>query len=352
MTTSSDPKRSVLVTGAGGFVGGHVARHLARSGYRVRALSRKEPFRAADDPPIDWLIGDLNHSADVAKAVEGMRDVVHAAGWVSLGGDPFGQSRKVNVDGTRDLLDRAEEAGVERFVYTSTLWTTAAGTAERPARESSEWNLDTIRSPYSESKREAERIVLARNGPTLQTVVICPGMVVGAGDRRPSSTRLLLTMARLGVVVLPGGGIPLVDARVLAEAHRQALETGEPGTRYVVAGPYLSYHEIARIVHEIVGRPRWILKVPDLCETPFRVVSGVFGRLLGDRAEDVSPAATAGGFLRLHVSGERADAEFGLEHPPPARSIFDALDDHFRSGRAPWLSPPSPPRDDDAALAQ
>ena len=327
----------MLVTGAGGFVGGHVARELARAGFRVRAMTRRPILGASDDPPMEWVRGDLSREGDVAEAVRGVRGVVHAAGWVSLGNDPTGLSRRVNVEGTRDLLDRSAEAGVERFVYTSTLWTTAAGTADRPADESTGWNLEPIRSPYSESKREAERLVLARDGPGLRTTVICPGMVVGPGDRRPSSTRLLLTMARLRVALLPGGGIPLVDVRVLAEAHRKALESGSRGTRYVVAGPYLSYHEMARLVRGVSGRPRLILKVPDGCQPVFCRVAGWLGRVLGGRIENVSAAAAAGGFLRLYVTGARADVEFGLSHPSPARSIFEALDDHRRTGRAPWL---------------
>src|SRR5262249_37248750 len=152
-------------TGAAGFVGGHVARALASAGYRVRGLTRRQVEEEAGDPPIDWLLGDLCAARDRRRAVEGMRGVVHTAGWVSLGADPRGRSRALNVEATGALLDLCPAAGVERFVFTSTLWTVAAGTAEHPADEHSEWNLHRVRSPYCSTKREAERLVLERDRP-------------------------------------------------------------------------------------------------------------------------------------------------------------------------------------------
>jgi dihydroflavonol-4-reductase len=279
----------------------------------------------------------LRREGDLDRAVEGIRGVVHAAGWVSLGRDDQGESWAVNVDATEALLDFCVRAGVERFVYTSTLWTVAAGSSERPADEAAGWNLMSIRSPYSESKREAESRVLARNGNGLLTTVICPGLVIGPGDVRPTSTGLLLQMSRFSVVLVPSGGIPVVDARVVARAHVQALERAEPGRRYVVAGPYLSYPELALLVARVAGRPRWIVVIPDFCEAPLAGLAEIVGSLFRRRLTDVSAAAVAGGFLHLHATGARADAAFGLRHPPPEHSIFEALDDFRRSGRAPWL---------------
>ncbi len=331
------PGWPVLVTGAGGFVGGHVARELARNGYQVRAFTRRAPIIEPGDPPIEWVRGDLCSSNDLVRVVQGVQGVVHAGGWVSLGTDPRRLSQPVNVEATRELLDCCEGAGVERFVYTSTLWTTAAGTPDQPAAETTPWNLNAICSPYSETKREAERLVLERQGPGMRTTVICPGMVVGAGDHRPSSTGLLLKMARTQAVILPRGGLPLIDAQVLAQAHRKILEAGRGGRRYVVAGPYFSYQEMARLVGRLTGRPRYIIPIPDWCEPWLCPISERLGHRLGDRVENLSGAAVAGGFLRLHVSGALADAEFQLRHPPAIRSIFEALNDHQRSGRAPWL---------------
>ncbi len=161
-------------------------------------------------------------------------------------------------------------------------------------------------------------------------------MVLGPGDVRPTSTKLPLVMSRDRVVTLPGGGIPVVDTDVIAQAHARALAAGEPGHRYAVVGPYLSYREMAGLVAEVAGRPHRIVTIPDIFERPIVAFARSLDWLRRGRG-DVSAAAAAGGFLRLHVRGDRADRAFGLVHPPPIRSIFAALDDARRHGRAPWL---------------
>ncbi len=347
--SSLDPAEwPVLVTGASGFVGGHVARELARAGHPVRALTRGGPTDEPGDPSMTWVVGDLRDPGDRRRALAGARGVVHSASWVSLGADPGGIGRAVNVEATRGLLADSVAAGVERLVYTSTLHTLAAGTAEAPADEDSRWNLGRVDSPYARTKREAEALVLDGLGGRLPGVALCPGMVIGARDRKPTSTSVLLLMARSPVAFLPGGGIPVVDARVAALAHRRALGAGEAGRRYALAGPYLTFAEIARAVARVAGWPRRVVALPDALEGPLTWAAGRLDRLAGGRRIEVSAAAVAGGFLRLHVRGDRADSAFGLVHPPPVASIYLALDDARRSGLAPRLRTARPPEVDQA----
>lgn len=333
----------VLVTGAAGFVGGHIARDLAGRGHRVRALTRSAPPVEPGDPPIEWIRGDLRDPAIRREALREVRGVIHAASWVSLGTDPKGEGESVNVAATRDLLDDSLAGGVERLIYTSTLHTLAAGSAEAPADEDSAWNLERVDSIYARTKRMAESVVRDGCGGRLSTTSLCPAMVIGARDRKPTSTSLLIALARAPIAVIPGGGIPLVDARVVARAHRRALIAGGAGGRYALAGAYVSFPELAGLVRRIAGRPLRTFAMPDACERPMVWCARTLDRFLGGRRIEVSAAAVAGGFLRLHISGARADRAFGLVHPDPAVSVELALRDAERIGLIRRLREPRTP---------
>ena len=320
----ADPEPSqwpVLVTGAGGFVGGHVARYLAGAGHFVRGFTRRPVQVESGDASIEWVVGDLMDSDVRRKALAGVRGVIHTAGWVSLGPDHKGISHSVNVEVTERLLSEAKAAGVERFVYTSTLYTLAAGTPERLADESSAWNLHRVDSSYTRTKRQAERMVLEANGGAFTTIALCPGMVLGPRDPKPTSTQIIRAYSNAMVAVAPGGGIPIVDSRLLALAHRRALVAGGSGQRYAVVGPYLSYRELARLVASITGRPWWVVPLPAYLEPLIVRAAGWFGPLARRWWPDVSPQLAAGGFLGLHLSGDRANACLGLEHPSARETV-------------------------------
>ena len=136
---------------------------------------------------------------------------------------------------------------------------------------------------------------------------------MGPRDLKPTSTMIVRSLAQRRIVVLPPGGIPIVDARVLATAHRRALEAGGGGTRYAVVGPYLSYPELAAVVASIAGRPRRVIALSDRWEPALGRVAEWTSPLFRRWIPDLSRQLIAGGFLRLHVDGRRADACFGLE---------------------------------------
>lgn len=324
----------VLVTGAGGFVGGHVARMLARAGHQVRGLVRKLPTEEPGDPKIEWHVGDLLDVDSLKSAVRGVRGVIHVAACVNLGFDPNGTSQRINVEGTRLILKAAIEAGVERFVHTSTLWTLAAGTAEHPADEDTAWNLDTIRSPYVRTKREAEQLVLEGDKGKISTVALCPGMVVGPRDPKLTSSILLILLAKCPIAGLPGGGLPLIDVQVLAQAHCRALVAGGTGHRYAVIGPYCSFLDLARMVRTIVGKPVRVGQLPAFLQRPYTTIAGLADRLVFRGTQPaVTAASVAGGYLKLYVTGARADQVFGLEHPSQPDTIREALEDLAKRGR-------------------
>jgi dihydroflavonol-4-reductase len=230
----------VYVSGATGFVGSHVARELREQGADVC----DERVDLLDPPALE-------------RAVAGCDAVVHVAALYSYDAPPE-EIERVNVQGTRNLLEAAARKGVRRFVFTSTAGT-CGPVRGRNATEDDEPPAWELTVPYKRTKLAAE--VLAREAGA---VVVNPTTPIGEGDRKPTPTgRMIAGVARgriLGFV--PTTGLNLVDVRDVARGHALALEHGEPGERYLLGGANLPLEEIFAAIADLAGRPRPRIPVP------------------------------------------------------------------------------------------
>lgn len=230
----------VYVTGAGGFVGTHVADALRGRGAEVR------------DERIDLLDGPA-----LERVLRGCDALVHVAALYSYDADPR-ELERVNVEGTRTVLEAAARAGVRRILHTSTAGT-CGPVPGRPATEADGppgWELTV---PYKRTKLAGERLALAAGA-----VVVNPTTPVGEGDRRPTPTgRMVAGVARgrlRGYVA--STGLNVVDVRDVAAGHALALERGRPGERYLLGGVDLPLAELFARIAALAGRPRPRLRVP------------------------------------------------------------------------------------------
>lgn len=200
----------VVVTGASGFLGRAVAAELIAGGHEVRTLQR----RPSQVPGATDVLGSVTDAALVARALDGAEGVVHLAAKVSLAGDPA-DFRRVNVDGTRTMLDAAERAGVTRFVQVSSPSVAHAGTAlagvgAEPA------SPEHARGDYARTKAEAELLALARDSASMRVVAVRPHLVWGPGD--PQLTERIIDRARRGTLPLLDGGTALIDSTYVDNA--------------------------------------------------------------------------------------------------------------------------------------
>ncbi|HEY2745620.1 MAG TPA: NAD-dependent epimerase/dehydratase family protein, partial [Polyangia bacterium] len=171
----------VLLTGATGFVGSHVARALVAAGHAVRALARPTSSRAilADVPELEWREGDVVDMPSLRAAARGCEAVVHAAAVVAFAPKAAARQREVNVEGTRHVVEAARAAGVRRLVHTSSI--AAVGRVRDGAVADEETRYDWPPGlAYNESKRDSERLVRRATG--LETVCVSPALVFGPGE--------------------------------------------------------------------------------------------------------------------------------------------------------------------------
>jgi dihydroflavonol-4-reductase len=230
----------VYVSGATGFVGGHVARELREQGADVH------------DERVDLL-----DRRALERAVEGCDAVVHVAALYSYDASPA-EIERVNVAGTRNVLDAAARKGVRRVLFTSTAGT-CGPVLGRPAGEEDEppaWELSV---PYKRTKLAAE--ILARDAGA---VVVNPTTPVGPGDRKPTPTGRMIAGVATGRIrgFVATTGLNLVDVRDVARGHVLALEHGEPGERYILGGADLPLEEIFAAIADLAARRRPRVRVP------------------------------------------------------------------------------------------
>ena len=228
---------TTLITGGTGFLGAHLVRQLVDAGQkdiRVMATSIPEWLTGLG---VDTFEGSITNADDVARAVEGVTEIYHLAGKVSRDKDDSREMFKLHVEGTRLLCDAARKAGVKTMVLASSSGTIAvAEKGDVIVDETYNPPLDIIaRWPYYASKAYQEMAALERfSGNGLRLVIMNPSLLLGPGDDRLSSTKVVLDFMARKITAVPNGGLNFVDVRDTAQAFRVAMQKGRHGHRYLL----------------------------------------------------------------------------------------------------------------------
>ena len=269
---------TTLVTGATGFVGSHVARALAARGddvrATVRATSRLEPLKDLD---IETVVADVTDRRAVRRALRGVTRVFHVAGTTNLrmGADEL---FRINVLGTRTVLEECLRADVERVVHTSSV--AAVGPAEPggAADERLLWRGGELGIPYVDSKHEAEVEALRIAARGLPVVVVCPAYVLGTGDTHRSSTELVRRFMLRRIPAYVDGAINIVDVADVAAGHLLADELGVPGERYILGNRNYTWDRLFADLARLSGIEAPAVKLP---VTAALALAETLGRLPG-----------------------------------------------------------------------
>jgi dihydroflavonol-4-reductase len=224
----------ILLTGATGLIGSHVARLLAERGDDIRATVRESSnLDALDGLEVETVRADILDRRAMRRALRGIERVFHAAGTTNLA---LSRARAfaINVEGTRIVLEEALRAEVERVVYTSSVAAIGPAPPGSTADETQVWDAGRYAIPYLDSKHEAEVEVLRLVARGLPAVMVNPAHVLGPGDPGRSSTALVRRFLRRQIPVYVDGTLNIVDVEDVARGHLLAEEMGRVGERYIL----------------------------------------------------------------------------------------------------------------------
>src|ERR1700737_885887 len=274
-------RMTTLVTGASGFLGSHVARQLVARGEDVRVLLRPSSHNhAISDLSLEYVTGDLRDAVSLERATKDVKRIFHVAADYRLWARRSKDIYESNVGGTKNLLAAAEHAGVDQFIYTSTVATIAVDRPQ-PPNESTDARLDEMIGHYKRSKWLAEQEVLnaAKNGAPV--IVAMPTTPVGPWDWKPTPTGKIIVDFLNGR--MPGyveTGLNFVGVEECAAGHLLVSEKGKIGERYLLGAENLTLKQVLDILAKITGLSAPKHKIPHGLALTAAYASAIFSRLM------------------------------------------------------------------------
>jgi dihydroflavonol-4-reductase len=323
--------KRVFLTGASGFVGVYIARALRARGHEVHVLVRPTTDRTRlEGLEVTWHEGDLASPEDVPRAVgvaaQGAEslDVIHSGALISYRTRDAERARRVNVEGTRHVLDACRRHEVRRLVHVSSMVTVGHSSSGRVLDEEAAFNGAELGVHYVTTKRAAEELALAA-ADELDVVVVNPGAVFGPAPESSNSAWFLQQMARGRVRVVPHGGVAVVGVEDVAEGCLLALERGERGRRYLLCESNLDTLSLVRCVAGIAGVRPARVRVPRPLWSALRRIVALVDRI--HPLERATPQAIRMAATCFYSDASRAREELGWTPGPFEDVVREAVEE-------------------------
>jgi dihydroflavonol-4-reductase len=315
-----------LVSGATGFVGAAVARALLREGWTVRVLARAGSDRSnLKELALEIATGDLTDQASLTRAMQGCGALFHVAADYRLGARDPSLLYLTNVEGTRNILQAARQAGVEKIVYTSSVATMGIPPDGSPGDEQTPVGLAAMIGHYKRSKFLAEEAALEAAHAGLSVVIVNPSTPVGPGDVKPTPTGQVVLDAAAGrMPAYVDTGLNIVHVDDVAAGHLLAYHRGRAGERYILGGEDMTLQEILAHIARLTGRKPPSIRLPYAAVLPIAYVAEAWAKVSG-RSGRVTLEGVRMSRKRMFFSSAKAMRELGYSWRPPAQAFDDAV---------------------------
>lgn len=314
---------TAVVTGATGFLGGHLVRLLCARGYQVRALYRSEgALSTLRGLPIEACRGDVTDVASLDAAMHGKPDLVfHVAASTASWKPKFAEQTRINVDGTGNVVQAALRAGVRRLVHTSSV--AVYGLTDALISEASPQLGRDSWINYSRTKALGEDAVRAGIRDGLDAVICNPTHVFGPGDTHNWARLIVMVDQQKLPGVPPGSGV-FVDVREAAKAHVIAAERGICGANYLLGGEQASFLDLVQRIGRQLGKPTPSHSIPAFALKAVAHAKDWASRLTG-REPDVTPESVAFVCQHMRCDISKAQHELDLKVTPLDHLLADTI---------------------------
>lgn len=331
----AENKKISLVSGASGFIGSAVVRRLLAAGHQVRALLRAgSDRRNLEGLEIDIAEGDLNDRDSLLRAAAGCGALFHVAADYRLWTRQPERLMATNLDGTRNIMWAALEAGIERIVYTSSVATLGAREDGTVIDERAPAGRGDMIGAYKLSKflaeEEVRRLVSEQNLPA---VIVNPSTPVGPRDIKPTPTgKLVIEAARGKMRAYVDTGLNIVHVDDVAEGHLLAFRHGMIGERYILGGDNLTLREIIAAIAAAAGCAGPRFRIPLGAVLPLAHLAETWSKLTGGG----EPFATVDGVRmarkKMYFSWDKARKELNYAPRPAGAALRDAVGWYAKNG--------------------
>jgi len=314
----------VLITGATGFLGKYLVAEFQQAGYKVRILARNpQACGFQENTQTEIVEGDILDIMSLEKALEGAAFVVHAAAMVSFNPQKVAEMKKVNVQGTENVVNLCLEMGVKKLIYVSSIAALGRTEGNKLITEETKWQNNSLNSQYAISKRQAELAIYRGLEEGLKVAIVNPGQIIGAGHWH-QSTGQFYSIVNKGLSFYNRGINGAVGAADVAKATRLLLESAyEKGERFLLVAESISQKELFSQIALSIGKkpPTW--ELPPFLARIAGFVFEMYGRLRGKEPLITRETITTS-LNQYFYDGSKVTRLLGMKYTPLAEVIREA----------------------------
>ncbi len=319
-------EKKILITGGTGFLGTHLVRQFLDAGAKnLRVMASSVP-EWMTDAGVEAFAGSVTNKEDVANATKDVEAIYHLAGKVSFDYDGAIQMNKLHVEGTRLLCEAAKENKVKNFILASSSGTSAISETAEILDETYPQPVEILTKwAYYASKYYQEKTALrAFSDKGERLVILNPSLLLGSGDERLSSTKVVLDFMAKKLPITPTGGLNFVDARDAANAFVNALDKGRHQERYLLGAVNWTVAEFFARLERLSGVSAPMFKVPKrMAIAGSSFISSLYKTF--DKPAPFEASEVEMGEYFWYFDSSKAEEELGFTTRDPQETLQDTI---------------------------